>query len=58
MTQVDDSLILTEPTSGFFTGTVNTEDRPIIPTMTGLDRMEIIFDIILLIFSTSSKQLL
>ena len=55
MTQVDDSLILSKPTSGFFTGTVNTEDRP---TMTGLDRMEIIFVIILLIFSTSSKQLL
>ena len=54
MTHVDDSLTLTEPTSGFFTGTVTTEDRP---TMTGLDRMEIIFVIILLILPTRSKQL-
>ena len=52
MTHVDDSLA--EPTSGFSAANVNSEDRP---TMTGLDRMEIIFVIILLVFSTRSKQL-
>ena len=44
MTHIDDSLALTVPTSGLFAGTVSTDDRPI---PTGLDRMAIIFLIIL-----------
>jgi hypothetical protein len=37
MTHTDNS---TEPTSGFFAGTVNTDDRP---TLAGLDRKEFFF---------------